>query len=71
VFFTLKDPENGACLPCRCRAAASTLCGSTSRRRARARLRPPELYEARGEFRLRALSSSASASARTSPRSNV
>jgi exodeoxyribonuclease VII large subunit len=57
VFFTLKDPENGACLPVsmpRGRFDALRL-DLTDGERAHVFGRP-ELYEARGEFRLRALS---------------
>ena len=57
VFFTLKDPENGACLPAsmpRSRFDALRLDLSDGERvHVFGR---PELYEARGEFRLRALS---------------
>ncbi len=57
VFFTLKDPENGACLPVsmpRGRFDALRLdLGDGERVHVFGR---PELYEARGEFRLRALS---------------
>ena len=57
VFFTLKDPENGACLPVsmpRGRFDALRLNLDDSERvHVFGR---PELYEARGEFRLRALS---------------
>jgi exodeoxyribonuclease VII large subunit len=57
VFFTLKDPENGACLPVsmpRGRFDALRL-DLTDGERVHVFGRP-ELYEARGEFRLRALS---------------
>src|SRR5438093_6231914 len=57
VFFTLKDPENGACLPAsmpRGRFDALRL-NLTDGERVHV-LGRPELYEARGEFRLRALS---------------
>jgi exodeoxyribonuclease VII large subunit len=57
VFFTLKDPENGACLPAsmpRGRFDALRLdLADGERVHVFGR---PELYEARGEFRLRALS---------------
>ena len=57
VFFTLKDPENGACLPVsmpRGRFDALRLdLADGERVHVFGR---PELYEARGEFRLRALS---------------
>jgi exodeoxyribonuclease VII large subunit len=57
VFFTLKDPENGACLPVsmqRGRFDALRLdLGDGERVHVFGR---PELYEARAEFRLRALS---------------
>jgi exodeoxyribonuclease VII large subunit len=57
VFFTLKDPENGACLPAsmpRGRFDALRLDLSDGERvHVFGR---PELFEARGEFRLRALS---------------
>jgi exodeoxyribonuclease VII large subunit len=57
VFFTLKDPENGACLPVsmpRGRFDALRLdLDDGERVHVFGR---PELYEARGEFRLRALS---------------
>jgi exodeoxyribonuclease VII large subunit len=57
VFFTLKDPESGACLPAsmpRGRFDALRLdLGDGERVHVFGR---PELYEARGEFRLRALS---------------
>jgi exodeoxyribonuclease VII large subunit len=57
VFFTLKDPENGACLPVsmpRGRFDALRLdLNDGERVHVFGR---PELYEARGEFRLRALS---------------
>jgi exodeoxyribonuclease VII large subunit len=57
VFFTLKDPENGACLPVsmpRGRFDALRL-NLDDGERVHVFGRP-ELYEARGEFRLRALS---------------
>jgi len=57
VFFTLKDPETGACLPAsmpRGRFDALRL-GLADGERVHVFGRP-ELYEARGEFRLRALS---------------
>ncbi|MFL5935688.1 MAG: exodeoxyribonuclease VII large subunit [Gaiellaceae bacterium] len=57
VFFTLKDPESGACLPAsmpRGRFDALRL-GLADGERVHVFGRP-ELYEARGEFRLRALS---------------
>src|SRR5213079_636073 len=57
VFFTLKDPENGACLPVsmpRGRFDALRL-GLADGERVHVFGRP-ELYEARGEFQLRALS---------------
>ena len=57
VFFTLKDPEDGACLPAsmpRSRFDALRLdLGDGERVHVFGR---PELYEARGEFKLRALS---------------
>src|SRR5213079_49867 len=57
VFFTLKDPESGACLPAsmpRGRFDALRL-GLADGERVHV-LGRPELFEARGEFRLRALS---------------
>jgi exodeoxyribonuclease VII large subunit len=57
VFFTLKDPESGACLPAsipRGRFDALRL-GLADGERVHVFGRP-ELYEARGDFRLRALS---------------
>jgi exodeoxyribonuclease VII large subunit len=57
VFFTLKDPESGACLPAsipRGRFDALRL-GLADGERVHVFGRP-ELYEARGEFQLRALS---------------
>jgi exodeoxyribonuclease VII large subunit len=57
VFFTLKDPDSGACLPVsmpRGRFDALRL-NLTDGERVHVFGRP-ELYEARGEFRLRALS---------------
>ena len=57
VFFTLKDPESGACLPAsmpRGRFDALRL-GLSDGERVHVFGRP-ELYEARAEFRLRALS---------------
>src|SRR5881409_1606851 len=57
VFFTLKDPESGACLPAsmpRGRFDALRLALADGERVHV--LGRPELYEARGDFRLRALS---------------
>jgi exodeoxyribonuclease VII large subunit len=57
VFFTLKDPEDGACLPASMPRGRFDALRLDLRDGERVHVfGRPELYEARGEFRLRALS---------------
>jgi exodeoxyribonuclease VII large subunit len=57
VFFTLKDPENGACLPASMPRGRFDALRLDLRDGERVHVfGRPELYEARGELRLRALS---------------
>ena len=57
VFFTLKDPSDGACLRVTMgRGRFDALEARPRERAAGPRVRPAELFEAKGEFSLRALS---------------
>ena len=56
VFFTLKDPDDGACLPPRSRADVRRAQLDLAEGERIHVLGRPELFAAKGEFRLRALS---------------